>query len=294
MYPELFDYTAPDTLDQAHDTLAAAEDAKVLSGGMSLTPLLKLRFAAPALLVDIGRIPGLDAIDDHGGHAEIGAMTRHGSVAAHRTLARRATALQLAATWTGDRQVRARGTTCGTMAHGDGAADQPAAALALGATMIATSRAGTREIPAEHFFDGYLTTTLREDELLRGLRVPLCGPGEGSSYDKFGRRGDRADYAVAGVAAWLRIDDGMITSARVAVSGLVSTPSLAPGAAEVLLGSDAGPAALARAADRVADDLAVLDDRWGSREYRTHLARLYAHRALSQAVDQASRSGHAR
>ena len=282
MYPRQFDYMAPSSLDEALDALG--EDSKVMAGGMSLIPLMKLRLFSPALIVDIGRITGLDSIDDGGDRVTIGALVRHSETATSDLIRSHATALSTAAGLTGDVQVRNRGTTCGAMAHADSVADQPAAALALGAVMIARSSSGTREIPASEFFVDSLTSALGPEEVLVAVRIPKSGEGEGSAYDKLGRRGGRSDYAVAGAAAWVKKANGSITDARIGVTGVGTKPTLAEGVAEALIGTDGSESAVEAAAERALEDLIVLEDLFGSEEYKSHLAKVYVKRAVNQAI----------
>jgi len=282
MYPRRFDYIAPGTVDEAVAALAGTEGAKVMAGGMSLLPLMKNRILSPATIVDIGRIGGLDAIEDRGDYIAIGALVRHAQTAADPLVRTHAPALAEAASLTGDVQVRNRGTTCGSLAHADIAADQPAAALAVGATMVATGPAGTREIPAEEFFVDTLTSALRPDEVLTEIRIPKSGGS--SAYDKLGRRGGRSDYAVAGVAAWVDRSNGTITAARVAVTGVGTKPMLVPSVAEALIGTDGSQAAVEAAAAHATDGVTVLEDLYGSEEYKAHLARVYAIRAITAAL----------
>jgi len=200
MYPRKFDYVAPSSLDEALAALDANPGAKVLAGGMSLLPMMKMRLLSPEVVVDIGRISGLGDITDNGDSISIGALVTHGEVAASGLVGEHGAALATAASWTGDRQVRNRGTCCGSMVHADVAADQPVAALALGATMVAASSGGTREIAAADFFVDTMMSALEPNEILTEMRIPKVGAGTGSAYDKLGRRGGHTDYAVAGVA----------------------------------------------------------------------------------------------
>ncbi|NND84458.1 MAG: xanthine dehydrogenase family protein subunit M, partial [Acidimicrobiia bacterium] len=216
MHPRSFEYLAPGSLDEACAILAEDEWAKVMSGGMSLIPMMKLRLLSPPTVVDIGRIPGLDYVEDRGDHVAIGALTTHAVIAEHPLIAEHANALGQASRWTGDVQVRNRGTLCGTIAHADLAADTPVAALALGATMVATSSRGERLIDADGFFVDTLQSDLAPDEILTEVRIPTRAGG--SAYDKLGRRGGHTDYAVAGVSVWVADADG--TDARVAVTGI--------------------------------------------------------------------------
>ena len=282
MYPRHFDYVAPTTLDEAFGALG--EDSKVMAGGMSLIPLIKLRLFSPAVIVDITRIPGLDAVSDSADHISIGAIVRHAETASSALVIVGAAALAQAASLTGDVQVRNRGTTCGALAHADVAADQPAGALVCGAVMIAKSASGTREIPASEFFIDSLTSALSLDEILTEIRIPKAGPGEGSAYDKLGRRGGHSDYAVAGAAAWVKKSNGSIESARVAVTGVGIKPTLVPAVAEALIGTDGSPGAVKDAAEHAVDDVTVLEDLYGSEEYKTHLAKVFVARSVRAAL----------
>ena len=281
MYPRKFDYVAPATIEDAVSALGAEDGAKVLAGGMSLLPLMKMRFLSPSLVVDIGRIGGLDSISDDGDHLTIGALVRHADTAASPLVKEHAPALTLAARWTADVQVRNMGTTCGSLAHADIAADQTAAALALGATMVARSTRGTREIAAADFFVDTLTTALQPDEILTHVKVPKGG---GSAYDKLGRRGGHSDYAVAGAAAWVAKSNGSVGDARIALTGIGTKPTLAEGVAEAIIGTDGSDDAITAAAARAAEGVIVLEDLYGSEEYKAHLARVYTARALQAAL----------
>ncbi len=282
MYPRQFDYLAPGSLDEAFGALG--DDSKVMAGGMSLIPLMKMRLFSPAVIVDIGRIPGLDSIEDGGDYISIGALVRHADTATSSVTRSNAAALATAAALTGDVQVRNRGTTCGALAHADVAADQPAGALACGAVMIAQSASGSREIPASEFFVDSLTSALNADEILTSIRIPKAGDGEGSAYDKLGRRGGRSDYAVAGAAAWVKKANGSITDARVALTGVGTKPTLAAGVAEALIGTDGSASAVEAAAERAVEGVTVLEDLYGSEEYNSHLAKVYVKRAINQAL----------
>lgn len=287
MYPKQFDYIAPADLREALAALDARPGAKVLAGGMSLLPMMKMRLLSPELVVDIGRIGGLDQITDRGDSICIGALVRHADVAASSLVREHAAALAAAAAWTGDRQVRNRGTCCGSMAHADAMADQPVAALALGATMVAASSQGTRNIAAADFFVDTLTSALRPNEILTEMHIPKTGPGSASAYDKLGRRGGHSDYAVAGAAVRVTRSNGHISSATVALTGVGGRPVLARGTMEALAGSDGSPSAIDAAAARAADGIEVLEDLYGSVEYKTHLAKVFTARAVRQALASA-------
>jgi carbon-monoxide dehydrogenase medium subunit len=279
MYPRSFEYVAPASLDEAVSILKGAAFAKVLSGGMSLLPLMKMRLLSPDLVVDIGRISGLDAIADNGDHIAIGALVRHTQTASSDAVP---TALRTAASWTGDVQVRNRGTTVGSVVHGDIAADQPAAVLALGGTIVVKGAAGTRQIAASDFFLDAMTTAIEPDEIAIEVRIPKDGGSSG--YDKLGRRGGHTDYAVAGAAAWLKKSNGSISDCRVALTGVSARTTLATATAEALIGTDGSAEAVAAAAASAADGLTILEDLYGTVEYKTHLATVFAKRALMKAL----------
>jgi carbon-monoxide dehydrogenase medium subunit len=278
MYPRQFDYAAPSTLAEALSALSG-DNAKVMAGGMSLIPLLKLRLLSPALVVDIGHLPDLDQFVDNGEYIAIGALVRHHQTAGAEWLP---AALRTAASWTGDVQVRNRGTTCGSVAHADLASDQPGAILALGGTMVAQGTGGTREIAADDFFVDAMTTALAPGEILTEIRVPKR---EGSSaYDKLGRRGGHTDYAVAGAAAWVAKSNGSVSDCRVALTGVSTKPTLAAGVAEALIGTDGSEKAIEAAASKAAEGMPILEDLYGSVAYKTHLAQVFTRRALTAAL----------
>lgn len=280
MYPRQFEYTAAGSIDEAVSLLAANPGAKVMSGGMSLIPMMKLRLLSPEMVVDIGRVPGLDQIEDKGDHISVGALVRHAEIADSDAIAQHARALSQAASWTGDKQVRNRGTLAGALAHADLAADSPAAALALGVTLVAQGPGGTREIAAADFFVDTLTSALSPDEILTEIRVPKKGGG--SAYDKLGRRGGHSDYAVAGVAAWVAMDGDVISDCAVAITGVGTKPQLATGVMDALTGN--GADAVAGASERAVEGITVLEDLYGSEAYKGHLAKVYVRRAVEQAI----------
>jgi aerobic carbon-monoxide dehydrogenase medium subunit len=282
MYPRQFEYVAPSSLDEALGALG--DGSKVMAGGMSLIPLMKTRLFSPAVVVDIGRIPGLDEVSDEGDYISVPALVRHGTTASDPLIAAHAAALATAASLTGDVQVRNRGTTCGSLAHSDVAADQPAAVIALGGTMIARSASGTREIQASEFCVDALTSALEPDEILVEIQLPKMGPGEASAYDKLGRRGGHSDYAVAGAAAWVRKSNGTVEDARVGLTGVGTKPTLALGVVNAIVGTDGSDEAVKAAAEHALEDVTVLEDLYGSEEYKTHLAKVFVARALKQAI----------
>jgi len=281
MYPSNFDYVAPSSLEEALSILSKDENAKVLSGGMSLIPLMKVRLVRPTTIVDISRIAGLDTITDEGDHIAIGAMVRHERTAADPLINEHAAALAQAAKATADVQVRNQGTTCGSIAHADLASDQPAAVLALGATMVAASVRGTREIAAADFFVDTLTSALESDEILVKLKIPKGGK---SAYRKLGRRGGDSDYPIAAAAVWVDAADGTVADARIAVTGVSSKPYLASASAQAVVGTDGSKDAIAAAASHATEGVVVLEDLYGTVGYRTHLACVYVRRALEDVL----------
>lgn len=272
MIPATFDYVRADSADAALAALAEhGDDAKLLAGGHSLVPLMKLRLAAPAVVVDIGRLRDLSYIRDAGDHLAIGALTRHRDVERSELLVNQQPLLAHAASHVGDPQVRNRGTIGGSLAHGDGASDLPAVVLALGGTLVARGPAGERVIAATEFFRGFLETALAPDELLTEIRVPRT-PGAGWSFQKFNRRA--MDWAIVGCAV-LRHGG----STGVGLVNMGTTPLRATACEEALAAgaSDAEAAALADEGTEPASDL------HGSEEYRRHLARVLVGRGLAEA-----------
>ncbi|MHC3467158.1 FAD binding domain-containing protein [Streptomyces sp. 7R007] len=281
MIPPAFEYARPASVDEAVRTLAdAGEEAKVLAGGQSLLPLLRLRLAFPELVVDVGRVPGLRGVREDGDALVIGAMTTHHDVV-HDPLVRRHAGLLAAATATvADPAVRHRGTLGGSLAHADPAGDLPAVVLALDADLVAQGPGGRRTIPAREFFVDYLQTALAPDELLVEVRLPEAD-GWGFHYEKFHRVAQ--SWAMVGVAALVRRDDGHIAEARVGLTNMGSTPLRATAAEEALTG--AGDAeAVARAAQAAAEGTHPSRDPSASPEYRAHLARVLTRRAVLAAT----------
>ncbi|MGW0080169.1 FAD binding domain-containing protein [Streptomyces sp. NPDC003393] len=281
MIPPAFDYARPATVEEAVRTLAdAGEDAKVLAGGQSLLPLLRLRLAFPELLVDIGRIPGLRGVREDGDALAIGALTTHHDVIRDPLVRRHAGLLARATQKVADPAVRHRGTLGGSLAHADPAGDLPAVALALDAELVAVGPGGRRAIPARDFFADYLQTALAPDELLVEIRVPKRD-GWGFHYEKFSRVAQA--WAMVGVAALVRRDDGHIAEARIALTNMGATPLRAPATEQALAGAG-DPDAVARAAQSAAEGTRPSGDASASPEYRAHLARVLTKRAVLAAA----------
>jgi len=270
--PAAFDYVRAGSAAEAISLIGEhGDEAKFLAGGHSLLPLMKLRLAAPSVLVDIGRISDLSYIRDAGDHIAIGALTRHMDVENSAVLKEHAPLLAHAASHVGDPQVRHRGTIGGSIAHADSASDLPATTLALGATYVAQGPNGTREIAATDFYHGFLQSALAADEMLTEIRVPKM-QGAGWSFQKFNRRAQ--DWAIVGVAAWRRNGDS-----GVALVNMGSTPILATSVASAL----AGGASVSDAAQLAAAEAEPQNDLNASQEYRVHLAKVLVRRALEEA-----------
>ncbi|MEV5925373.1 FAD binding domain-containing protein [Streptomyces cellulosae] len=281
MIPPAFDYVRPHTVEEAVRALAdGGEDAKVLAGGQSLLPLMRLRMAFPRLLVDTGRIPGLRGSRMEGDTLVVGAMTTHHDVLRDALVRRHAGLLAAATATVADPAVRHRGTLGGSLAHADPAADLPAVILALEGELVAVGPRGRRTIPAREFFTDYLETALVPDELLVEVRLPSTD-GWGFHYEKFQRVAQA--YAIVGVAALVRRDNGSIVEARVGLTNMGSTPLRAPAAEEALAGAG-DAAAVKRAAGEAAEGTRPSRDTSASPEYRAHLARVLTGRAVLAAA----------
>ena len=280
------DYQRPTTVDEAVRALGRAPDAKILAGGHSLLPLMKLGLAQPKTLIDIGRITSLREIRAAGNEVVIGAMATHERVATDPTIRERFAALADAAGTVGDLQVRGRGTLGGSLAHADPAADEPAPILAFDATLHVIGPKGERAIPAAAFFRGTFETALAPDEILTEIRLPLPAPRTGSAYASFEH--PASGFAIVGVAAALtRAADGTVAKAAIAITGASPKPFRATDAEKALRGTTGDAAAIATAAGAAANDLDALEDLAASAEYRTHLVTVYAKRAISAALERA-------
>jgi carbon-monoxide dehydrogenase medium subunit len=283
MIPAKFDYVKPATADEAIRALQeGGEDAKVIAGGQSLLPLLRLRLAYPDLLVDVGGLDELRGVTDAGDSLMIGATTTHYQLVHDPLIATYCGVLAQAAAMVADPAVRHRGTFGGSLAHGDPAGDLPAVALALGATMIARGPGGEREIPASDFFVDYLTTALQPGEILIGVRVPKLGGDWGYRYEKFHRTAQA--WAIVGVAALARRSNGHVAEARVGLTNMGSVPVRAHAVEAAAAGAAATREALNAAAASAADGTEPPADLHGAPDYRRHLARVLTGRALAAAA----------
>jgi carbon-monoxide dehydrogenase medium subunit len=284
MFPAKFAYAAPSSLQEAIGLLDDPE-AKILAGGHSLLPLMKLRLAQPTLLVDIGRIPGLAYVRREDGVLAIGAMTTYRDIEHSGDVHQAAPVLADAVHEVGDPQVRAKGTLAGALAHADPAGDLPAVALALGGTIRAVSSGGDRDLDLDSFFVDMLTTALQEKEIIREVRLKVPPAGAGAAYQKFDQ--PASHYALTGVCAVVTVSGGTIASARIGVTG-VGPKAYRPTAVEqALVGKPVEEEAIKTAVQTVADGIDVQGDIHASPEYRAHLARVLTRRAVMEAAGKA-------
>jgi aerobic carbon-monoxide dehydrogenase medium subunit len=277
MIPAQFDYVAPSSLDEALSALrSGGEDAKVLAGGHSLLPLMKLRLSAPSLLVDLRKVPGLSGIQRENGTVRLGAMTRHVDVVnGDLGLA------SMAAATIADPQVRHRGTIGGSLAHGDPAADLPAVLLALEGTVTIRGDSGQREVAAADMFEDFLTTAVGDGEILTEVRLPSLD-GYGFGYHKFARR--REDWTMVGACALVkRAADGSCEDVRIALTHMGSTPLRATAVEQALRGQSLDAQSIAAAAEQAAEGTDPPADLNATADYKRHLARVLTRRALEDA-----------
>ena len=286
-----FDYVRPTSLDEAcrvlGDAESAGEDVKVLAGGQSLLPLLRLRLAYPSALVDVGRLTELRGVEDRGDHVFVGALTTHDEVLRSGVVRDHTPLVALATATVADPAVRHRGTFGGSLAHADPAGDLPAVALALECVFVVRSGEGEREIPASEFFVDYLESALEPGEVLVGVRVPKLGPGWGFHYEKFHRTAQ--SWATVGVAAAVRLDQGVVEEARIALTNMGPTPVRARAVETALRGTDltagsnGSPDPLREACGHADEESAPPTDLHGGPDYRRHLARVLTYRAVRAA-----------
>jgi carbon-monoxide dehydrogenase medium subunit len=282
--PPEFEYAAPESLEDALRTLSeGGEDAKVLAGGHSLLPLMKLRLAAPTLLVDLRKVPGLRGVQREDGQWRIGAMTRHADLQDNADLG----VVQKAASLIADQQVRNRGTIGGSIAHGDPASDLPTVFRALDGTVTLVAQGGgTREVAAADFFQDYLTTAVGAGEVLTEIRLPATD-GWGWGYEKFNRRAE--DWAMVGVVALVKKgSDGSCEDVRIGLTHMASTPLRATAVENALRGQGLDAQSIASAAEQAAEGTDPPGDLNATPDYKRHLARVLTRRALEQAAGVSS------
>jgi carbon-monoxide dehydrogenase medium subunit len=278
MIPGKFDYEVAESADHALELLRTKEDAKLLAGGHSLLPLMKLRLASPGTLIDIGRLSDLRGVRDGGDHLAIGALTRHHDLHNDPLARQHCPLIAHAAGLVGDPQVRHRGTIGGSLAHGDPASDFPTMALVLDADIVARGPNGERTIGAGAFFNGFFDTALAEDEIITEVRVPKVG-NAGWSYIKFRQRA--LDWPTVGVAVLLGAQNGSIEGVRVGLANMGQTPVRATAVESALAGAPRDQ--IDAAAEKADEGTDPPSDTWGSADYRRHLARVLTGRALKEA-----------
>ena len=283
MIPPAFDYIAPQSLDEAVRALVAhGEEAKLLAGGHSLLPLLKLRLANPKLLIDLSKIPGLSNISQQDDKIVVGALTTHYQIESSELLKTKCPLLPQTARAIGDVQVRNRGTIGGSLAHADPSADWPAAILALGGELKLSGPKGERRIAVEEFFLGTMATVVEPTEILTEIRVPVSPRRCGSAYLKMAQQA--SGFAIVGVAVWLRVaQDGRCEDIGVGVTGLSEKPFRARAVESRLRGNKLTPKLIAESAAQVAEGNDPMEDLHASAKFRAHLAQVYTSRAIEEA-----------
>ncbi|HEX9124425.1 MAG TPA: xanthine dehydrogenase family protein subunit M [Actinomycetota bacterium] len=285
MLPARFEYHRPTTLEEALGLLGSLEEPKVLSGGQSLIPLLKLRFAAPSHLVDINRIPGMDGIAEEGGTLRLGALVRHNQVVSSDMVGARYPVLAAAAPQIADPIVRNLGTVAGSLAHADPAGDWGAVMLAVGATFVLRSARGEREVTADDFFRDIFTTVLEPNEILAEVRVPAPTGPVGGAYLKLERK--VGDFGTVAAAVHVQMDDGKIGRAGIGLTAVGTRNLRAAEAESVLAGQEPGEELFADAGRRAAGIASPITDIRGSAEYKRHMVEVYVRRGLARAVEMA-------
>ena len=283
MYPAQFDYHTPGTVKEALDLLGKyKDDAKLLAGGHSLLPAMKFRLARPAHVVDLRKVPGLSGIKEEGGMLVIGAMTTHWAVESSPLVKAKCPVLAQTAAQIGDPMVRNMGTIGGSLTHADPAADYPATIIALNAEMVLEGPKGKRTIKVDDFFKSLMTTAVGPDEILTEVRVPVCGANVGCAYMKFPHPASR--FAVVGVAAALTVEGGKVSKASIGITGAGTKAVRARGVEAALLGKALDAATIQAAAEKAPDGVDVQADLQGSVEYKTHLLKVFAKRAIEAAT----------
>ncbi|MBA3423807.1 MAG: xanthine dehydrogenase family protein subunit M [Rubrobacter sp.] len=281
MYPMPFDYEVAESVDHAIDLLGEhGEDSKLLAGGHSLIPLMRLRLATPTVLIDLDRVEDLRYVRDEGDYLAIGALTRHRDVLNNPLVQEHCGILSYTAGLLGDPSVQHRGTIGGTMAHGDPSGDMPSVVSALEGTLVVKGPDGERTIQALDFFQDYLFTALEPQEVVTEVRVPKLGPNTGWAYKKFSRRSQ--DWAIVGVAAVVECNNGSIDSARIGLTSMGSTPIRARAVEEALSGASTDD--VAEAANAADEGTEPASDGAATADFRRHLARVWTRRALEEAL----------
>jgi len=286
MKPPAFEYVAASSVEEAVGLLAEHEgDAKVIAGGQSLVPMLNFRLLAPAVLVDVNRIPGLAGVEEQKGGLRIGALTRHHVLETSDLVKTRFPVLHEAMKYVAHLAIRNRGTIGGSLSHADPAAELPTMAVLLDAEIEAQGPGGARTVAARDFFESALATTLEEDEIVTEIRLPALPQRTGWAFEEFARRS--GDFGIAGVGVTLSLDGGKVAEARIALLGVGQTPLRADAAEAILMGKERVDDLVAAAAEAVREAAEPEDDLHGSADYRRHLVGVLARRAIAAAWDRA-------
>ena len=287
MIPDNFGYSAPTSLDEALQLLQQhGDEAKILAGGHSLIPMMKLRLASPEHLIDLNKVPGLSYVREENGVLRIGAMTRESEVENSDVIANKFPIFLDAAKLIADPQVRNMGTLGGNIAHGDAANDHPAVMIALGAEVEITGPDGKRTVPIDEFFFGFYMTAVQPNEILTELRIPVRAGRNGGAYHKVERK--VGDYATAGVAVQLGLnDDGTCNYAGIGLTNVNPTPMRASRSEEVLVGSDLNDDVIRQAGQYASEDCNPSDDLRGDEDYKRHLVNIITQRMIRKAMDRA-------
>jgi carbon-monoxide dehydrogenase medium subunit len=288
MFPASFGYVAARSVDEALELMAQhGEEGKILAGGHSLIPAMKLRLSSPRTLIDLGTVPSLRGIRIDDGHLVIGALTVHADIASSDLVRKHMPGLAEAASVIGDMQVRNRGTIGGSVAHADPGADFPVILTALNASFVVQAATGGRTIAVDDFFTDFFTTAMNANEILTDIRVPLPPAGVGTAYAKFPH--PASGYVVVSAGALIaRHASGSCATARIAIGGLGSTPIRAKATESELQGKALTPQMIAAAAAKAAEDTDPMEDSYANAEYKQHMATVYARRAIEQAVERAN------
>src|SRR5687768_12477464 len=287
MYPAAFEYHAPGTVKDALKLLGKLDDAKIVAGGHSLVPMMKLRLAQPKNIIDLRKVSGLGGIKDAKGVIEVGAMATHWEVESSKVMKAKALVVSETAAVIGDPAVRNKGTIGGSLAHADPAADMPATAIALGFEFVCEGPKGKRTVKVDDWFKGLMTTAIKDTELLTQIRIPVWPAGSGACYMKFPHPASR--FAVVGVCAAITVDkNGTCTKASVGVTGAGTKAVRAKGVEAGLTGKTLDAATIEAAAQKAADGVDVQADLQGSVEYKSHLCRVFARRAIEAAAKKAT------
>ncbi|MCB0561632.1 MAG: xanthine dehydrogenase family protein subunit M [Lewinellaceae bacterium] len=291
MIPATFDYAAPQSLEEAFSLLEQhGDEAKILAGGHSLIPMMKLRFASPEFLIDINNIPGLSYIKEEDGYLKIGAMTRESELETSKVIHAKYPIFLDATKLIADPQVRNMGTLGGNLAHGDAANDHPALMMAMRAEVVISSAEGHRAVPIDEFFYGFYMTAVQPNEILTEIRIPVPGPGTGNAYHKLERK--VGDYATAGAAVQITLDQqGVCTYAGIGLTNVNPTPMRAARSEEVLVGHKPDAERIELAGQYASEDCSPSSDLRGDEEYKRAMVKVLTKRMITKAIERAHSKG---